>query len=135
MRVLVLNGPNLGRLGRRQPEIYGTTTHDELAVQCVEWGRGLGLDVDVDLVGGDPEQDVAGTDHVARAGHPLEDRAFLHGQAQLGEEDLLRHGSAPLEQPAAAGGDRAAVRQVRRLEDRAEGDRREGREARPARLG
>ena len=46
-RVLVLNGPNLGRLGRRQPEIYGTTTHDELAALCVEWGRGLGLDVDV----------------------------------------------------------------------------------------
>jgi 3-dehydroquinate dehydratase II len=46
-RVLVLNGPNLGRLGRRQPEIYGTTTHDELALQCREWGRDLGLDVEV----------------------------------------------------------------------------------------
>lgn len=46
-RVLVLNGPNLGRLGRRQPEIYGTTTFDELAAMCVDWGRGLGLDVDV----------------------------------------------------------------------------------------
>jgi 3-dehydroquinate dehydratase-2 len=46
-KVLVLNGPNLGRLGRRQPEIYGTTTHDELARQCVEWGSGLGLDVEV----------------------------------------------------------------------------------------
>ena len=45
--VLVLNGPNLGRLGRRQPEIYGTTTHSELAALCEEWGRGYGLDVQV----------------------------------------------------------------------------------------
>ena len=47
MKVLVLNGPNLGRLGRRQPEIYGTTTHDELAELCREWGAELGLEVDV----------------------------------------------------------------------------------------
>lgn len=45
--VLVLNGPNLGRLGRRQPEIYGRTTHDELAGRCVAWGRELGLSVEV----------------------------------------------------------------------------------------
>ena len=46
-RVLVLNGPNLGRLGRRQPEIYGWTSHDELADRCVGWGRDLGLEVEV----------------------------------------------------------------------------------------
>lgn len=46
-RVLVLNGPNLGRLGRRQPEIYGSTTHAELAERCVAWGAELGLDVEV----------------------------------------------------------------------------------------
>ena len=47
MRVLVLNGPNLGRLGRRQPEIYGTTTHAELVDLCVAWGAELGLEVEV----------------------------------------------------------------------------------------
>jgi 3-dehydroquinate dehydratase-2 len=46
-RVLVLNGPNLGRLGKRQPEIYGQTTHAELADLCVGWGSDLGLEVEV----------------------------------------------------------------------------------------
>ena len=29
--VNILNGPNLGRLGRREPEVYGDTTHEKLA--------------------------------------------------------------------------------------------------------
>jgi 3-dehydroquinate dehydratase-2 len=45
--VLVLNGPNLGRLGRRQPEVYGTTTYDELVALCERWGTDLGLEVEV----------------------------------------------------------------------------------------
>jgi 3-dehydroquinate dehydratase-2 len=47
MRVLVLNGPNLGRLGRRQPDIYGPTTYAELVELCMDWGRDLGMEVDV----------------------------------------------------------------------------------------
>ena len=46
MRVLVLNGPNLGRLGRRQPEIYGDTTYAELVELCAGWGRDLGLEAE-----------------------------------------------------------------------------------------
>ena len=46
-QVLVLNGPNLGRLGKRQPEIYGATTYDELVTLCEGWGEQLGLDVEV----------------------------------------------------------------------------------------
>ena len=47
MTVLVLNGPNLRRLGRRQPEIYGSTTYDELVGLCQAWGLDLGLEVEV----------------------------------------------------------------------------------------
>jgi 3-dehydroquinate dehydratase-2 len=47
VRVLVLNGPNLDRLGTREPEVYGSTTHDDLVELCQKAGHEVGLDVDV----------------------------------------------------------------------------------------
>jgi len=46
MKVLVLNGPNLGRLGRRQPEMYGQTTLPELEEMLQARGKELGCDVE-----------------------------------------------------------------------------------------
>ena len=46
-RVLVLNGPNLGRLGKREPSVYGSATYADLVDLCVSSGKELGLDVDV----------------------------------------------------------------------------------------
>jgi 3-dehydroquinate dehydratase II len=46
-RVLVLNGPNLGRLGKREPSVYGTATYADLSDLCRQAGRELGLEVDV----------------------------------------------------------------------------------------
>lgn len=43
--VLVINGPNLNMLGKRQPEIYGTTTLDDVASLCNEAGDRLGLEI------------------------------------------------------------------------------------------
>src|SRR5699024_9455863 len=39
--VLVLNGPNLARLGVREPEVYGSASYDDLAGMCGEAGREL----------------------------------------------------------------------------------------------
>jgi 3-dehydroquinate dehydratase-2 len=42
--VLVLNGPNLNMLGKREPHIYGTTTLPEIRQRTESLARELGLD-------------------------------------------------------------------------------------------
>lgn len=63
MKVLVLNGPNLGRLGRREPEKYGSVTLADLADRCVRLGRELDLGVDFRQT--DAEQEMIGWLHEA----------------------------------------------------------------------
>jgi 3-dehydroquinate dehydratase-2 len=46
-KILVLNGPNLGRLGKREPSVYGTATYADLVELCQRTGKELGLDVEV----------------------------------------------------------------------------------------
>jgi 3-dehydroquinate dehydratase-2 len=62
-RVLVLNGVNLGRLGTREPEIYGSTTHADLVQRCLARGRELNLDVEVRQT--DSEAELVGWLHEA----------------------------------------------------------------------
>ncbi|WP_371501429.1 type II 3-dehydroquinate dehydratase [Kitasatospora sp. NBC_00374] len=46
-RVLVLNGPNLGRLGSREPDVYGATSYAGLVERCTALGKELGFEVEV----------------------------------------------------------------------------------------
>jgi 3-dehydroquinate dehydratase-2 len=46
MRVLVLNGPNLNLLGKREPDVYGTTTLAELSDSLSATASELGLELD-----------------------------------------------------------------------------------------
>ncbi|WP_206093732.1 type II 3-dehydroquinate dehydratase [Paludifilum halophilum] len=46
-KILVLHGPNLNRLGQREPEIYGHETLDQLNARLQQRGREWGLEVSV----------------------------------------------------------------------------------------
>ncbi|MEU4399662.1 type II 3-dehydroquinate dehydratase [Micromonospora orduensis] len=63
MRVYVLNGPNLGRLGTREPAVYGSTSYADLVALCEKTGRELGLDVTVRQT--DAEHELLGWLHAA----------------------------------------------------------------------
>jgi 3-dehydroquinate dehydratase II len=76
VKVLVLNGPNLGRLGTREPLIYGSTTHAELAELCVSTGNELGLDVEV-----------------RQTDHEGEMLGWLHGAADASTPVVLNAGA------------------------------------------
>ena len=93
--VLVLNGPILGRLGMREPDVYGSATFADLAEQCVTHGADLGLRVDVRQT--DSEAELLGWLHdAAESGIPvvLNPAAFTHYSYAL--RDAAAMCTAPL---------------------------------------
>jgi 3-dehydroquinate dehydratase-2 len=45
--IYVLNGPNLNLLGTREPEIYGTTSLDDIGAMLAERAEALGLTIEM----------------------------------------------------------------------------------------
>ncbi|MGV0383868.1 type II 3-dehydroquinate dehydratase [Corynebacterium sp. 22_2729] len=45
-KVCVVNGPNLNRLGKRQPEVYGTTTLADVEDLLAREAQSLGIEID-----------------------------------------------------------------------------------------
>jgi 3-dehydroquinate dehydratase-2 len=54
-KIYVFNGVNLGRLGTREPSVYGTTTYTDLVELCESEGSALGLKVECRQTDAEPE--------------------------------------------------------------------------------
>ena len=94
-RVLVLNGPNLARLGVREPDDYGTDSYDDLVEACRVTAGELGLEVDVRQT--DDEAELVGWLHEAadaRIAVVLNPAAFTHYSYSL--RDACAQLAAPL---------------------------------------
>ncbi|WP_293696655.1 type II 3-dehydroquinate dehydratase [uncultured Agrococcus sp.] len=94
MRILVLNGPNLGRLGTREPEIYGSASLED--VQRLLDGYS-GLEADVRQT--DSETELISWIHEAvdaRTPVILNPAAFTHYSYALRDACAMLQGVAPL---------------------------------------
>ncbi|MEU4823774.1 type II 3-dehydroquinate dehydratase [Actinomadura citrea] len=94
-RVLVLNGPNLRRLGVREPDTYGTASFDDLVAVCRDAGRRLELHVEVRQT--DDEAEMMRWLHEAadeRVPVVLNPAAFTHYSYAL--RDAVAQRTAPL---------------------------------------
>ena len=93
--VLVLNGANLGRLGTREPEVYGAATHADLVALCERTGAELGLAVEVRQT--DHEGELLGWLHgAADAGTPVVLNAAAWTHTSVAVRDACAQLTAPL---------------------------------------
>jgi len=82
--ILILNGPNLNLLGTRQPEIYGSTTLDDIEKLCQQTARDLGADVS--FLQSNQEGSLVDAIHMARGKHDgvvLNAGAYTHTSIAL----------------------------------------------------
>ncbi|GII83372.1 3-dehydroquinate dehydratase [Sphaerisporangium siamense] len=93
--VFVFNGPNLSRLGTREPDVYGAQTFADLEALCRGVGRELGLSVEVRQT--DDEAELVSWLHEAADGAipvVLNPAAFTHYSYAL--RDAISQRTAPL---------------------------------------
>lgn len=93
MDFLVINGPNLNLLGTREPEVYGSTTLNDLNALVEEWASGMGASAT--SVQSNSEAEIIGTIHgFAGDGIVINPGAFTHTSHAIA--DAIRGVTTPV---------------------------------------
>ena len=58
MKILVINGPNLNMLGTREPEIYGSTTLNDINQELVEYSKTISNEIEFEFFQSNHEGDI-----------------------------------------------------------------------------
>ena len=77
--ILIIHGPNLNQLGKRERSVYGDTSLDEINIMAVEYCKSIGYDVDT--VQSNSEGDIIDAIHSVPgtyAGVVINPGAFTH---------------------------------------------------------
>nr|WP_228551482.1 type II 3-dehydroquinate dehydratase [Mumia zhuanghuii] len=93
--VLVLNGPNLNRLGLREPLIYGDRTYDDLVALCHAAGAELNLTVEVRQTNSEAEM-IGWLHDAADAGHAVVINAGAWTHTSIAIRDAASMLTAPM---------------------------------------
>lgn len=87
MKILVINGPNINMLGTREPEIYGSTTMEDINSELVEFSKTLSNDIQFDFFQSNHEGDIVDKIQVSKEfdGIIINPAAYTHTSVAIAD--------------------------------------------------
>lgn len=92
-RIIVLNGPNLNMLGRREPGVYGSATLSDIESACTACAKDLGYTIAFHQTNNEGDL-VSWIQEAGMAGHPVILNAGAYSHTSIAIHDAIRAAKA-----------------------------------------
>ena len=86
MKILVINGPNINMLGKREPEIYGNTTLDDINGHLTEFSKAIADNIELEFFQSNIEGEIVSKIQTTDAkGLIINPAAYTHTSVAIGD--------------------------------------------------
>jgi 3-dehydroquinate dehydratase-2 len=92
-KIIIINGPNLNMLGKREPEFYGNKTLNDIRENCIHVGKSLGLHIDFEQ--SNDESDIINWIQSASDADGLIINAGSYTHTSIAIHDALKSSTSP----------------------------------------